>query len=109
MINGEDDNPWGVSTLEDFLHFCCPECDVKDKSKELFLEHISKKHPKAKHFLTSWTSSSIKSEINPEVIDEEIRNFDDIIKEEQCYNDETIFETNDVAIKIANFRLTYGE
>ena len=82
MIN---DNPWGVSTLEDFLHFCCPECDVKDKSKELFLEHISKKHPKAKHFLTSWTSSSIKSEINPAVIDEEIRNFDDIIKEEeQC-------------------------
>ena len=94
MINEEDENPWCVSTLEDFLHFCCPECDVKDKSKELFLQHISKKHPKAKHFLTLWTS--VKSELNPEFINEEIRNFDVNvdIKAEECHNEETILETN---------------
>ena len=87
MLN-EDDNPWCVPTLEEFLHFCCPECDVKDKSKEAFLEHVSKKHPKATKFLTSWTS--VKSELNPEFVNES-RNFEDI--KEECH-EETIFETN---------------
>ena len=32
-------NPWDVDQLEDFLYFCCPECDTKRKSKEEFLNH----------------------------------------------------------------------
>ena len=27
------DNPWAVQ-MENFLHFCCPECDAKDKNKD---------------------------------------------------------------------------
>ena len=33
-------NPWEVAdNLDQFLYFCCPECDEREKSKELFLQH----------------------------------------------------------------------
>ena len=32
-------NPWTVEHLEEFLYYCCPECDEKSQSKELFLQH----------------------------------------------------------------------
>ena len=39
-------NPWDVGNLEDFLYYCCPECDVKvvherDQSRDLFLQHAT--------------------------------------------------------------------
>ena len=33
----EDDNPWAISTLKDFLYFCCPECDLKEQIKDSFI------------------------------------------------------------------------
>jgi hypothetical protein len=41
-------NPWMVSTLEDFLFYCCPECPHKCKSSISFTNHAVKRHPKAK-------------------------------------------------------------
>ena len=32
-------NPWDVGKVEDFLYFCCPECDEKNQSKDLFIQH----------------------------------------------------------------------
>lgn len=53
-----ENNPWFVTTLDEFLYYCCPECDEKNKSKELFLEHAINNHPKAKgHFFISLTSN----------------------------------------------------
>ena len=43
-----DDNPWCVDNLNVFLYFCCPECDVKDPSKEIFVKHALEEHPKFK-------------------------------------------------------------
>ena len=44
-----DSNPWlFVTKLEQLLYFCCPECHVKDKSKDSFLQHVLNEHPKAK-------------------------------------------------------------
>ena len=44
----EDDkiNPWDVSNLEEFLFFCCPECDSKHPSKASFINHALIEHPK---------------------------------------------------------------
>ena len=45
----EDDkeiNPWDVSNLEEFLFFCCPECDSKHPSKSSFINHALIEHPK---------------------------------------------------------------
>ena len=27
-------NPWLVSNVEEFLYFCCPECEEREKSKK---------------------------------------------------------------------------
>ena len=42
-------NPWtSVSTLEDFLFYCCPECPDKFRSSISFTNHAVKHHPKSK-------------------------------------------------------------
>ncbi len=42
------ENPWAVGSLDDFLHYCCPECDTKCQSKESFINHALVNHPQAK-------------------------------------------------------------
>ena len=38
--------PWNVSSLEEFLFYFCPECDVRIHSKEKFVNHALNQHPK---------------------------------------------------------------
>jgi hypothetical protein len=40
-----DENPWNVQQLEDFLFFCCPECDNKSTTREIFIDHAVRQHP----------------------------------------------------------------
>ena len=40
-----EDNPWMVEQLEEFLYFCCPECDEKCQAKDSFLHHAILTHP----------------------------------------------------------------
>ena len=42
------ENPWSVKDIEEFLYFCCPECNLKDRSKDLFLKHALEEHPNSK-------------------------------------------------------------
>ena len=44
-------NPWSVKNLDEFLYYCCPECDVRNHSKELFLQHAFENHPDSKNCL----------------------------------------------------------
>ena len=44
-------NPWCINNLEEFLYFCCPECNSKYQSKETFVMHAFENHPKAKNYL----------------------------------------------------------
>ena len=49
-----ENNPWtSIRKWEEFLYFCCPECPEKHQSKELFIDHALKIHPKAKVCLES--------------------------------------------------------
>ena len=50
-----DPSPWMVNQLEDFLYFCCPECDTKEKDRESFLDHAFKEHPTTKVYLSIFT------------------------------------------------------
>ena len=42
-------NPWArsVSTLSDFLYYCCPECDMKEKDMNDFVKHALLNHESA--------------------------------------------------------------
>ena len=39
-MDSEMENPWNVEDLDNFLYFCCPECDLKDQSKVHLLNFI---------------------------------------------------------------------
>ena len=44
----ENYNPWSsVRKWEEFLYFCCPECNEKSQSKETFIKHALSVHPMA--------------------------------------------------------------
>ena len=71
-----EDNPWAVEKWEQFLYFCCSECDAlnehpkakqhfgnKDHSKDTFLQHVFEKHPEATEFLSLLGGIDIKTEI----------------------------------------------
>ena len=40
----DETNPWMVEELEEFLYFCCPECDEKAKYKQDFVNHVCTYH-----------------------------------------------------------------
>ena len=45
-------NPWAVEALEEFLYFCCPECNIKSTDKDAFVNHVWSNHPKvSEHYL----------------------------------------------------------
>ena len=60
------ENPWIVESLEEFLYFCCPECNDKSSSKETFINHAWTNHPKAQEILVTL------NEIKPEFLDENL-------------------------------------
>ena len=39
-------NPWIVANLDEFLFFCCPECDTKSPTRAMFVNHALIAHPK---------------------------------------------------------------
>ena len=50
-MSSYNENPWFVSNLDEFLQYCCPECENKYSSKEPFVLHAFEKHAKAKDCL----------------------------------------------------------
>ena len=46
-------SPWLVQNIEDFLYYCCPECEIRDHSKDHFLQHVFEKHPDGMKMLSS--------------------------------------------------------
>ena len=44
-------NPWIVTNLDEFLFFCCPECDTQSPNKALFINHALIEHPKAREII----------------------------------------------------------
>ena len=53
------ENPWDVNSIYDFNYFCCPECDIKSKTKQDFVDHASSTHPKAIGAFQSITDGSL--------------------------------------------------
>ena len=41
-------NPWNVGSFEEFLYFCCPQCDIKTKATDELVKHGLKFHELAK-------------------------------------------------------------
>ena len=45
------ENPWNVKNLDEFLYYWCPECDIRDQSKDLFVKHALETHPNSREYV----------------------------------------------------------
>ena len=106
-------NPWFVPELDEFLYFCCPECDVREKIKEKFVIHALDHHPKANECLQSF--SMIKPEFDEE---EEFNSFEEIGENDTTFTDDLDidedfhqikFEINDDDIKKTDENNGFGQ
>ena len=86
-------NPWEVENVEDFLYFCCPECDVKNHSRDHFLKHAFDQHPKSKEYLEKLEVK--KEELNDSQEDEENQKFIQDNEFEQSMKEEKLDEESD--------------
>ena len=101
-----NDNPWAFE-IENFLHFCCPECDTKDKNQESFIQHALENHPKAiKYLLKNEVSTkySIEMNTNQKAL-ENVQDLAIVDKEEYLECDNELFDVSDVDVKIVNDEL----
>jgi hypothetical protein len=76
----QEDNPWLVDSLEDFLFYNCPECPNKSQSKTIFIDHALAVHPKAQVALQSLDMKvevDIEPDFNIEVKLERDDNYDE--------------------------------
>ena len=78
MSDTMENNPWVVEDLEDFLRYCCPQCDFKEQfdQRQQFIEHALRCHPMARKHIETFMvkkeniqeyenySTNIKSEVN---------------------------------------------
>ena len=55
----DQQNPWSAINLDEFLYYCCPECDTKDQSKEVFIKHALDNHPNSRECIVR---AAIKNE-----------------------------------------------
>ena len=56
------ENPWNVEKIEEFLYFCCPECDSRDHSQLQFIQHALENHPNSQEFVTNFNKFIVKEE-----------------------------------------------
>ena len=83
-VKTEDFNPWMYKNAQEYLYFCCAECDFKDKSEANFVTHAVTHHMKAKSVFPVLEESqdcgeSIDEEIQVKI--DEKQEFHEIISE----------------------------
>ena len=73
--------PWKIESLEDFLYYCCPECNERTQSRNIFLHHALEHHPISKNYLLRF---EIKEEVEDFVTDIEF-GFDHTVNKFMTY------------------------
>ena len=83
-------NPWTVPDLDEYLYYCCPQCDTKCKTKPLFIDHACNTHPEARECGLNSDEVHVKIEAGTLEIKSDICDYANVvIKEEtkEYYND----------------------
>ena len=60
-IEANYDNPWYVEHASAFLEYCCPECEYKNGSLELFADHALQNHENAKVLFANEEHQNLQS------------------------------------------------
>ena len=51
-------NPWNTASLDDFLFYCCPQCDSRASSKSDFIQHAVNNHPESQTFINAFEQNN---------------------------------------------------
>ena len=70
-------NPWGSENLEEFLFYCCPECDHKYKNAQSFVDHA----------LLSHVNSNVEMEVVEDEKPEKLHEDDESVDPLSCEMD----------------------
>ena len=113
MDDEEEKNPWTVTSIDDFLYFCCPQCDTKKQSRESFLEHAFEEHPKSKDALGNLMFTQlvhVKTEVierSDNGLDCEDQNYEEGFEETNLDMDfsenESDIDTNDMSENLSRY------
>ena len=69
-------NPWAIaSNLEEFQFFCCPDCDIKEPTKDTFVKHALETHPEVKMYLEKLLFKQEIITSDAEYLDENYQNY----------------------------------
>ena len=79
----KSESPWSVDNLEDFMFYCCPECNERNWDRDHFLEHAFDKHPLSQEYLQKFKVKEEIVEENNFVKEEGIEEFFEIENVEQ--------------------------
>ena len=50
-IEIKQENPFDVETIDEFLFYCCPKCEMKHPTKDQFSDHAMKLHPESEKYI----------------------------------------------------------
>ena len=62
----DDSNPWDVSSLDDFLFYCCPKCVRKEPTTSDFIQHAIECHPESQKYVEK-LSKAIFDDLKEEI------------------------------------------
>ena len=109
-----DQNPWlAVATLDEFLYYCCPECELKTKDHNHFYNHAMQIHEKAKvAFDMEQAEDKVKGETKIEVIESKDFEFkaellNDSLDDQNPINDPKVDPINDSMDELLNVCYLY--
>ena len=90
-IEIKQENPFDVETIDEFLFYCCPQCDTKCKDGKDFIEHARKTHTQAKKVQLRLPRAKVISDLQLEEGDyadelpEPIDHFDEVSMKVSLY------------------------
>ena len=85
-------SPWNVNKLEDFLHYCCPECEEKNQSRNEFIQHAQNQHPESIAYLFRFHA---KEEVLDSASDHVVEKFEYTAMDNTNTIGDDVFETKE--------------
>merc|ERR1719412_132811 len=85
-------SPWNVNKLEDFLHYCCPECEEKNQSRNDFIQHAQNQHPESIAYLFRFHA---KEEVLDDASDHVVEKFEYTTMDNTNTIGDDVFETKE--------------
>ena len=99
----KQENPFDVESIDEFLFYCCPQCDIKCKDWKSFIKHARQIHTQAKEVPLYLPTLDFKDEEMPMSENIESTEFNIEDSDEELSDDELYEQkSNDLSVNSNN-------